>query len=193
MFHNVDWTATGTMILATIAFGSFWVQLWFSRKQLRDSRAAFEASLATQREVSNNEIAIRLYLQFVERWDSPRMIAARRYLALHFLGKFADSSIKEDVLNFFEDIGALFLQARVDEHLTYESLSYYATGWWFACKPHVLRLRANKGDATLFTKFEEFANRMLELEAKARGVDQLQIMRGTENTLEQFLQEERDL
>lgn len=134
MFQNVDWTAIGTMALAVIAFASFWVQIFYSRKQIKSSQEAFEQSLATQHEVSNNEIAIRLYLQFVERWDGPRMIEARKSMALYFLGR-SDSSVKEEVLNFFEDIGALFLQDRVDPHLTYETLSYWATSWWLACKP----------------------------------------------------------
>jgi hypothetical protein len=192
MFKNVDWNATGTMALAVIAFASFWVQIVYSRKQLQESRQAFDRSLATQREVSNNEIAVRLYLQFIERWDSPRMVTARKSMAAHFLLNHSDSAVREEVLNYFEDIDGLFEQGRVDQHLTYETLSYFSKGWWFACKPYVLRLRANKGDATLFTKFEDFADLMLGLEATERGLDKRQLVLN-DQLVGEFLQEERDL
>jgi hypothetical protein len=70
---QIDWTATGTWALAIIAFGSFWIQFYFSQKQLRDTRKGFEDTLAVQREVSRNDIGVRLFLQMTERFDSPRM------------------------------------------------------------------------------------------------------------------------
>jgi len=168
VLDNVDWTATGTMALAIIAFGSFWLQFYFSKTQLRDARESFERALTTQREVSKNEIGVRLYLQFLDRWDGAQVRGQRARLARHFLDHGPDEQLSEDIVNFFEDLGALHRTSRIDDYLTYETFSYFVKGWWFASKPYIYRLRTKKKDPSLFTNFESLAEAMLDREAAER-------------------------
>ena len=173
---NIDWAATGTMALAVIAFASFWLQLCYSAKQLRDAR---------------NDIAIRIHLKFVDRWDRASMHKKRMALAFQFLEQrrgitqVRDKDIKEDVMDFFEDLGILSRKGRLDDELTYEVFSYYAKGWWFFCKPYVVRLRDRKGDLSLFADFEAFTIWMMEREAKEPGINRAGI-EPTEHDLADF-------
>jgi hypothetical protein len=173
---EIDWTAIWTGALAIVAFGSFWLQLYFSRRQLREARESFEKSLEAQHAVSRNEIANQLYLQMTNRFDSERMRNSRKYLANHFLKTAApDFAIKEEVMNFFEDLGALLKSDRLDEPLTYNALCYHAVGWWAACEPYVTRQRQKKSDDTIYDKFEAFADRMMVLDAAERHVDRIKL------------------
>jgi hypothetical protein len=185
---NVDWTAAGTWALAIIAFFSFWLQFYFSKKQLKDARESFERALTTQRDVSKNETGTRLYLQFLDRWDGSPVRGRRAALARALLDNVSDEELGEDICNFFEDLGALYRTDRIDEYLTYETFSYFAKGWWFASKPYIYRLREAKGDQSLFTNFETLAERMLELEAAQRKIDKRQLE--AEWTGKEFLEEE---
>jgi hypothetical protein len=126
---EIDWTAAGTWALAILAFGSFWAQVCFSRRQLRESHESFEKSLEVQREVSRNDIATRLFLQMTDRFDSDRMHQMRNHLAYQILAREPDGAIKEDVMNFFEDLGALLLRGRLDEKLAYHAFCYHAIRW----------------------------------------------------------------
>jgi hypothetical protein len=161
----VAWTAIATGVLAAVAIGSFWVQLWFSRKQLREAR---------------NEVAARFHLQMTERFESDRMRQQRKTLAVQYLqyleqrpqGKIEQlyTQINDDVLNFFDDLGSLLHRGRLDETLTYNAFCYYAKGWWSVCASYVTYIRDQDRDPTHFSEFKYFADRMCELDAEKRKV-----------------------
>jgi hypothetical protein len=187
---HINWTAIWTGILAFVAMGSFWLQWHFSRKQLRETHESFEKSLEAQREVSRNQIATHLYLQMTERFDSARMHEMRKILALNFLANASDETIQEDVMNFFEDLGALLKKGRLDEELAYNAFSYHAIAWWAICRPYVRRQRDRDKDSTLFREFEAFAARMAVLDAAERRVDPSKVD-PDEAQQKEFLREEQ--
>jgi hypothetical protein len=117
--NQIDWTAAGTWALAVVAFASFWLQLYFSRKQLRESR-----------EAARDEVGVRLFLQMTERFDSEHMRRQRKTLASQYLGQRSRGpenerfylEINDDVLNFFEDLGSLLRRHLLDERLNLQFL-----------------------------------------------------------------------
>jgi len=169
---QIDWTATGTWALAIVAFASFWLQFYFSRKQLRESR-----------KVARDEIGVRLFLQMTERFDSEYMRRQRKTLASQYLSQQSRGPVNEqfyqeindDVLNFFEDLGSLLRRDLLDERLIYLSFCYYAKGWWSICRSYVRNIRIRDNDSTLFSEFEYFANRMFTLDAEERKVSREQL------------------
>ena len=179
----IDWTAIWTGVLAFVAFGSFWLQWYFSRKQIREARESFDRSIDAQHEVSRIEIGTRLYLEMTDRLDSRKMRAARKRLALQILRKAPDDEIDEDVMNFYEDMGALFFKGRMDEVLSYSGFSYDAIRWWAACEPYIRRQRAGEEDPTFYEHFEAFASRMRAVDVTERKID---IEKATPDAVELF-------
>jgi hypothetical protein len=104
---SIDWTATGTMLPAIVAFASFWVQIWFSRRQLSELRQQAQAALENQRTVSKDEVAVHLNFEFIDRWERASMRHRRSVSALRLLKKDSGTEIDESVVGFFEDLGAL--------------------------------------------------------------------------------------
>jgi hypothetical protein len=165
-----DWTAIGTGVLAILAFFSFWVQLWFSKRQLQEAR---------------NEIAARFHLQMTERFESDRMRQQRKTLAVQYL-QYLDRpedvkigqlypQINEDVLNFFDNLGGLLHRGRLDETLTHNAFCYYTKGWWSVCASYVTYIRNKDNDPTHFSAFQDFAERMFELDAEKRNVPRAEL------------------
>jgi hypothetical protein len=191
--YQVGLTSIATWVLAIIAFASFWLQLHFSRKQLREARDSFEKTLTVQRELSRNEVGIRLYLVMTERFDHPRMDDARKRLAQHFIREIPDKDMDETVLNFFEDLRALLRAGHLNEELAYHAFSYAAEGWWTACSEYVMRERASSTtlDATVFSEFEFFAERMFQLDILKRNISRAEVM-GLQK-LGKFLREEAEM
>jgi hypothetical protein len=86
------------------------------------------------------------------------------------------------VLDFFEDLGSLLREGRLDEGLAYGAFCYYAKGWWAACKEYVYRVRTAKMDPTLFSEFEFFADQMIDLDSKKRHVPRTEVELGAAET-----------
>jgi hypothetical protein len=106
---DLNWTDIGTMALAVIAFGSFWLQLYFSKKQSRETREAVDKMIGAQLKAAREENGVRLYLDMRERWDSERMQQQRKALAAAFKNTLPNQrtdqffeQIKEDVLTFLK-------------------------------------------------------------------------------------------
>jgi hypothetical protein len=196
---DLNWTAIGTMALAVIAFGSFWLQLHFSRKQSRETREAVDKMIGAQLTAAREENGVRLYLDMRERWDSERMQQQRKALAASFKNTPANQrtdqffeQIKEDVLNFFEDLGSMLKHKLVAEQLVYDLLSYHVKGWYAVCGPYIVQLQAKKKDDSLFADFKFLSERMMELEVKERGTPRSQLELN-EDEVKNFLQEEYEV
>ncbi len=176
---DLNWTAivgVGTAVLAIIAFGSFWLQFYFSRKQIR----------------------VRLYLDTKEKWDSERMEQSRKALASYFMDSPLPRSdefykqMKERVPNFFEDLGSILRHKLVDEGLIYDLLSYHVRAWYTVCKPYFDWLQGKKKDTSLFDDFKGLYERMVDLEAKERKITRNQVELN-EAEVKEFLEEEYDV
>ncbi|MGB8683668.1 MAG: DUF4760 domain-containing protein [Candidatus Binatus sp.] len=183
------WTGIATIALAVIAFVQFWIQFYFSKRQSKDTLGAVDRTIEAQRQISREEIALRFYFTMAERFDNNHLKQSRHALAFHLKGNGSNEQIQEDVLNFFEDLGALFRQGRVDEQLTYDTFSYYVKGWWAACRSYVTWLRGRKRDTSLFSDFEFLADRMRDREAKERSIALSEVVLNGAG-VEEFLDEE---
>ncbi len=147
---NFDWQTIATCVLAVLALASFPAQIYFAQKQRGDSR---------------KDLQVRITMQCLQRFDSDRMLHARHSLAhaLRYASQSPQSGGAEyqRVLDFFEDLGALFADDLLHERMTRNTFVYFASGWWFACKPHVERLRKLHGEAaSAFTQFERLGTAM---------------------------------
>jgi hypothetical protein len=166
-----NWNAiigVGTMALAIIAFGSFWLQFYFSRQQGSESRAAVDRMIAAQLTAAREENGVRLYLHMKEIWDSERMEQGRKALAEYFINaptprtEHFYEQMKERVPNFFEDLGSMLKLKLVDEKLIYDLMSYHVKGWYAVCEPYILWLQED--DKELFENFKILRDRMKALE-----------------------------
>lgn len=152
-------------------------------------RAESKASLANQRAVAREEAVVRLHFQFTDRWESDSMHRSRTNLARQLLRGDPDKDIDEPVMVFFEEVGALHGQGRLNEDLAYEGFSYYVKGWWPACRPFIQRLRRTRQDTSLYERFENFADHMLNQEAVRRRKEKAELSL-TDQEVRQFLEEE---
>jgi hypothetical protein len=194
-----NWNAIvgiGTMALAVIAFGSFWLQFYFSKQQGSDSRAAVDRTVAAQLSAAREENKIRLYLDMRERWDGERLEQARRALAGLFKNTTASQrtdqffeQMIERVPNFFEDLGSMLRHELLDEQLIYDLFSYHVKGWYVVCEPYFVWLRGKKKDYSLFEDFKALYERMMDLEAKERELPRNQI-KLSDAEVREFLEEE---
>jgi hypothetical protein len=58
----------------------------------------------------------------------------------------------------------------IDHDMVWDTFSYYAKGWWAACKDYIATERASKGgDTTLFSDFAELVEKIYADESKKRG------------------------
>ncbi len=118
----------------------------------------------TSRWESTRQIRLNMWLAFEKRFDSLEMKKAKRLLARQLIEYSQENhfQVSEQVLDFFESLGALFLHRLMNNKLADSTFSYYATHWWKAAQPYVLRKRLNKGDDTLYADFENLANAMMK-------------------------------
>jgi hypothetical protein len=133
------------------------------------------------------DLRARLQLKFIDRFDGPKMLRARKELAQLFLSKAPHHKAKETVMDFFEDMSLFLGRGYLDEELLWSTFGFYAVRWWAICKGYALEERKKQSDLTLFSDFEDLAKRFLSRDAKAG------LTEATPTDLEQFLEDERDL
>lgn len=92
---------------------------------------------------------------------------SRKRLAEQLLRDAPHEDIREDVMNFFEDMGLFFELEYLDERFVWGTFSFYVTRWWSACKDYIIeeRIRQNS-DQSLFSKFGCLAERVYEIGVK---------------------------
>ena len=106
----------------------------------------------------------------VEKFDSEHMLLERAHLARQLYFKGGDDKMRDYVMEFFEDLGILHRRRMLDDELTWNTFSVYATHWWAACKEFVIEERNQENDdPTYFIEFEQLAQRMNEREARELG------------------------
>ena len=162
----------GTWALVVVTLALVGVTFWMARSQAR----------AVQ-----DDLRARLQLQFIDRFDGPKMVKARKDLAHLLLAKASPDQITETVMDFFEDMSLFLRRGYLDEELIWSTFGFYGVRWWAACGSYVLSERARQSDSTLFTDFEDLAKRFLARDKKAG------LAEATPSDLEQFLRDERDL
>jgi hypothetical protein len=150
--HSKSWLLKHTLELATIllAIATIWLAAethWI----------AVETQLGTKQ-----QIGVQTWLEMETRFDSPEMKQSRAALAAQFdhynADKFDES--KQDVLDLFDDIGALYTNGLIDAKLTESTFSYYVNFWWETAKNRIAADRKADKDPSEYDHFEFLAGRM---------------------------------
>jgi hypothetical protein len=121
------------------------------------------------------------------------MLVARSFLASGLLLKDPHDAIQEIVPNFFEALGILHRRGLLDDDLTFNTFSFYATRWWTACKGYIAEERRRQKEdpdrPLFFVEFEALAGRMYDEEARRRGIARNAIEPDSD-AIRQFLDDE---
>jgi|ERR1700733_4155226 len=142
---------------------------------------------------TRTDLRLRLHLKFLDRFDEIRMRGHRKLLAQQLLASAPHDDIQEDVMNFFEDLGAFLTLKHLDDDLLWGTFSFYITHWWSACKDYISEERQVQGnDESLFADFQEMVNHVYEMEAKARGKTRA-MLEPSASEIRRFLQAEARL
>jgi|SRR5579871_4635995 len=143
--HSKSWLLKHTLEIATVALAIATVWL----------------AVETKRGLSKT-IQVNSWIEIEKRFDSPEMKQRRAALAAqldpYVPGKVDDSKL--DVLDLFDDVGALWKQGFIDEKLTRSSFSWYVNDWWAASKDYIADERKADGDSSEYAEFEYLATAM---------------------------------
>lgn len=154
----MDWVAVGTWVLAI----GTWVLVIVTH---RLGRRQIDGQLSVARE----QLRVQFYLELRKQFDGP-LRNERKLLAQQLKAGATHDEINERVLDFFEDLGMLVLRDYIDRKMVWDTFSYYAKGWWSACKDYITAERADKGgDPTLFSDFGDLVEMIYAYEMKKRG------------------------
>jgi hypothetical protein len=135
----------------------------FLAKKTSGLAASTESMVNESKESSQRELGVQTWLHLKERFDSEEIEKARKELAedMERYSSAYHDDVQETVLNLFEDIGTLYKQGLIHQHLAGSTFSYYACGWWECAKPYIVEERRRKGDdPSIFKDFEDFATIM---------------------------------
>jgi len=150
----------GTWALVLVTLLLVWVTWLMLKKQI--------ALLKEQTEDNRENLRLQTYLTFAKRFDSRQMQTDRISLAQQFLNKTPHDQIKENVMDFFEDMGLFLRQDFLDEELAWETFGFRAVRWWSVCRNYVLEERKAANDSTVFTDFENLATRFRKRDKRAK-------------------------
>ncbi len=107
-----------------------------------------------------------------ERFDAPRMRAARRHLADHLLRHAHEDLANVEVVNFFELVGTLTHRRVLDADLVWEAFGSWIEAYYWAIRNPadlVGQLRSKLSDPWLYHEFEWLHQRLLDLDKSHAG------------------------
>lgn len=132
---------------------------------------------------------------FTTAWDSADVRARRKRLATalvageNLVGE-APSQTVIDVLDFFEDLGALLNSRRLNTALVWHAFSDSSVGWWNAVgQRYTKNVREMETDKSLYSEYEELVKTMQKVTKRKHGQQQS----WSEADLSRFLKNERAL
>jgi hypothetical protein len=146
----VTWTALGTWVLVV---GTLVLMYWQTRQASRLNSA-------------NAVIALR------ERFDSHRMLKARRDLSKHLIRGEHEEITNVEVATFFELVGALTHQKVLDEELVWEAFGTWVANYYWALRHPVDlvgRSRQELRDPLVFHEFEWLYERVMAIDRRMAG------------------------
>lgn len=139
------WTAAAAWVLAG---GILFLWYWQTRQSHRRESA-------------------RLLLELRDRFDAPKMRAARRSLSAQLLDRSVSEVSTLEVLVFFDLLGALGRRGAVDVDLVSGLFGGWVTNYYYAVRHPVDflgRSRTSFRDPSIFAEFEWLNHRLLRLE-----------------------------
>lgn len=107
-----------------------------------------------------------------ERFDSPRMRAARRHLSERLMKQAQQDISNLEVVTFFELVGTLTHRKVLDDDLVWEAFGGWITSYYWGLRHPVDAigdLRAAMKDPLIFHEFEWLHNRVVELDRRHLG------------------------
>ncbi len=107
-----------------------------------------------------------------ERFDAPRMRAARQHLADHLLRHAHEDLANVEVVNFFELVGTLTHRRVLDADLVWEAFGSWIEAYYWAIRNPadlVGQLRSKLSDPWLYHEFEWLHQRLLDLDKSHAG------------------------
>jgi len=107
-----------------------------------------------------------------ERFDSPRMRAARRHVSERLLQNARQDISNLEVVTFFELVGTLTHRKVLEDDLVWEAFGGWVTSYYWALRHPVDMigdLRANMSDPLIFHEFEWLHNRVIAIDRRRIG------------------------
>jgi len=152
------------LAIFTAAMAGFTAWLaWETRRLGKSSSEGSTKQIEAWFKTSTDQIGVKTWLEFEQRFDSEEMKLARKKLAQQFKDYSVSkhSKVSETVLNFFESVGTAYKMGYLNHELAESSFGFYASRWWEIVKAYVDQEQKRHGeDATLFEYFKYFAQKM---------------------------------
>jgi hypothetical protein len=111
--------------------------------------------------------------RFTALWDTSPMRARRRELAKRILTSSQEAVAQSndtqtgDVVDFFEDVGALLRKDRLDFDLVWQAFSETAVGWWEAVgKMYADDCRIVDRDSSSYSEYQYLVGRLAQEDAR---------------------------
>ncbi len=149
-FNIAVWSLVGTWVLVV---GTLLLMYW--------------QTLQAQKLNSANAV-----MNLRERFDSPRMRAARRHVSERLI-KAAQQDISNlEVITFFELVGTLTHRKVLEDDLVWEAFGGWITAYYWSLRNPVDMIgdiRAKMVDPLIFHEFEWLYNRMIEIDRQLLG------------------------
>ncbi len=149
-FNIAVWSLVGTWVLVV---GTLLLMLW--------------QTLQAQKLNSANAV-----MNLRERFDSPRMRAARRHLSERILQQAHQDISNLEVITFFELVGTLTHRKVLHDDLVWEAFGGWITAYYWALRNPVDMigdLRRSMNDPLIFHEFEWLHHRVVEIDRRRLG------------------------
>jgi hypothetical protein len=149
-FNIAVWSLVGTWVLVV---GTLLLMYW--------------QTLQAQKLNSANAV-----MNLRERFDSPRMRAARRHVAERILKQAHLEISNIEVLTFFELVGTLTHRKTLEDDLVWEAFGGWVTAYYWGLRNPIDLigdLRARMKDPLIFHEFEWLYNRVLAIDRHELG------------------------
>jgi hypothetical protein len=147
-FNVALWSLIGTWILVV---GTLFLMWWQTR---------------TERHLNSANVVMELR----ERFDAPRMRAARRHLSDHLLRESREDITSMEVITFFELVGTLTHRDILDHDLVWEAFGTWISTYYWALRNPVDLIadtRKRLEDPLVWHEFEWLVHRIEELDRQA--------------------------
>jgi len=149
-FNIAIWSLVGTWVLVV---GTLLLMLW--------------QTLQAQKLNSANAV-----MNLRERFDSPRMRAARRHVSERLLKQAHQDISNLEVITFFELVGTLTHRRVLEDDLVWEAFGGWVSAYYWALRHPVDmigNLRTMMNDPLIFHEFEWLQRRVTEIDRRRLG------------------------
>lgn len=134
--------------------------------------------------------SIDLALKCEETFNGPSFEEKRRKAASALLTD-KDTAEAEPIYDFFEIVGFLVRKKAIDADIAWSMFYDWVHGYWSNGEAHIMKLRSEKKDRTLWDDFERLHAALLETQRKEANQSEPNLL-STEEMIK-FLNEEKSI